>query len=166
MCRSQKDNPFTHVVESIDALVLAIQGIDPTVNVNPTPVNVNVNPTPVTLNVDPTPITINTSGNDDWIKNIELTPIAAIQGHAVLTPDGEGVLFFDDSLCRISGNTFNDSLLIVFETETFVTGIAGDCAQSQANIALDGTAETTFQKGDILALRGPGTWQEVYRYTT
>ena len=38
----KKGDPFTHIVESIDALVLAIQGIESTVNVDPTPVIVNV----------------------------------------------------------------------------------------------------------------------------
>jgi len=38
----KKGEPFIHIVESIDALVLAIQGIEPTVNVDPTPITVNV----------------------------------------------------------------------------------------------------------------------------
>jgi len=49
-----KGNP---IVNAINALTQAVQEINPTVNVDPTPVTLNVDPTPVTLNVDPIPQT-------------------------------------------------------------------------------------------------------------
>ena len=53
------DDGGNAIVDALNQIAIAIQGIDPTVNVDPTPVNVNVDPTPVTLNVDPTPVTLN-----------------------------------------------------------------------------------------------------------
>jgi len=40
------------IVSAINALTEAVQGINPTVNVDPTPVILNVDPTPINVNVD------------------------------------------------------------------------------------------------------------------
>ena len=132
----KKGNP---IVRAINALTEAVQGIDPTVNIDPTPVNVNVDPTPITnninvdptsieniVNVEPTPITINTSGNNDLLKNIELTPGVVVPqlglfGLYVDAPN-EAFLFFGDKLCSIDRdtNTLRSSILIVFTEETIV----------------------------------------------
>ena len=44
------DNGGNAIVDALNQIAIAIQGIDPTVNVDPTPVNVNVDPTPITVN--------------------------------------------------------------------------------------------------------------------
>jgi len=44
------DDGGNAIVDALNQIAIAIQGIDPTVNVDPTPVNVNVDPTPVTIN--------------------------------------------------------------------------------------------------------------------
>lgn len=59
----EKGNP---IVDALNNIAAAISGIDPNVNVSPTPINVS--PTPITVNVDPTPITITAAQGDKGDK--------------------------------------------------------------------------------------------------
>jgi len=48
--KNKGNSDYFGIVSALQAIANAISGINPTVNVNPTPVTVNVNPTPITIN--------------------------------------------------------------------------------------------------------------------
>jgi len=82
---------------------------------------------------------------------------------------GDAILFYGDTLCRITWETtFN--LWIEFATTTTVEHMNVACPNvfgSSAPIVLDGAVDHTFEKGDRLVLSryiGP-QWDEVFRET-
>jgi len=128
------------IVGAINALTIAVQGIEPTVNVEPAPVEI--------------------IGSDDL--PLEFKMLASLNGNINPQSGNLAILFFGDTLCKIEGGT---SYLIQFGMQTTVEhDNQSSCDGNGELISLEGNSDAVFQEGDILVLRSSnGLFTEVFR---
>ncbi len=153
------------IADAINALTTAVEGIDP---------NVNVSPTPITneINVDPTPITVNVDTPENG-RVISFSPLGTIDG--VLKGDTtrhHAILLYGDTFCGVDLSIRSQviaNLYIEFATTMTVEHDSSLCSGANWKIKLDGNEDSVFQPGDVLILRfvdGDSNYGEVYREQT